>query len=232
MSKDLKQKKSDYLLEVALEEQLEQDEDMKKYPLPEDVEHPHVFSEEHEKRMQEIFKMADKVEHQSYRRKKHFQLAAGIALFLCLTTVTVTQVEAFRLPVFRFFSEVMEKSTYYGVEEVQTELSSRYQMYEPTYVLEGFHVTKVKEEDNYFELHYENDATGQAYNLYFREDLKGFFMDTENAETEERDINGNRAFLSVKENVVRMLMYKDNHQFFISGIIDKNNAVKILESIK
>lgn len=57
-------------------------------------------------------------------------------------------------------------------------------------------------------------------------------MDTENAETEERDINGNRAFLSVKENVVRMLMYKDNHQFFISGIIDKNNAVKILESIK
>lgn len=144
----------------------------------------------------------------------------------------MTQVEAFRLPVFRFFSEVMEKSTYYGVEEVQTELSSRYQMYEPTYVLEGFHVTKVKEEDNYFELHYENDATGQAYNLYFREDLKGFFMDTENAETEERDINGNRAFLSVKENVVRMLMYKDNHQFFISGIIDKNNAVKILESIK
>lgn len=208
MSKDLKQKKSDYLLELALEEQLEQDEDMKKYPLPEDVEHPHVFSEEHEKRMQEIFKMAG------------------------LTTVTVTQVEAFRLPVFRFFSEVMEKSTYYGVEEVQTELSSRYQMYEPTYVLEGFHVTKVKEEDNYFELHYENDATGQAYNLYFREDLKGFFMDTENAETEERDINGNRAFLSVKENVVRMLMYKDNHQFFISGIIDKNNAVKILESIK
>lgn len=49
MSKDLKQKKSDYLLELALEEQLEQDEDMKKYPLPEDVEHPHVFSEEHEK---------------------------------------------------------------------------------------------------------------------------------------------------------------------------------------
>ena len=40
MSKDLKQKKSDYLLELALEEQLEQDEDMKKYPLPEDVEHP------------------------------------------------------------------------------------------------------------------------------------------------------------------------------------------------
>ena len=32
MSKDLKQKKSDYLLELALEEQLEQDEDMKKYP--------------------------------------------------------------------------------------------------------------------------------------------------------------------------------------------------------
>ena len=29
MSKDLKQKKSDYLLELALEEQLEQDEDMK-----------------------------------------------------------------------------------------------------------------------------------------------------------------------------------------------------------
>ena len=162
MSKDLKQKKSDYLLELALEEQLEQDEDMKKYPLSEDIEHPHVFSEEHEKRMKELFKMADKVEHQSYRRKKHFQITAGIALFLCLSTATVTQVEAFRLPVFRFFSEVMEKSTYYGVEEVQTELSSRYQMYEPTYVPEGFHVTKVKEEDDYFEIVQSNISKGSA----------------------------------------------------------------------
>lgn len=37
--------------------------------------------------------MVDKVEHQSYRRKKHFQLAAGIALFLCLTTV-IRQVDS------------------------------------------------------------------------------------------------------------------------------------------
>lgn len=232
MSKDLKQKKSDYLLELALEEQLEQDEDMKKYPLPEDVEHPHVFSEENEKRMKEIFKLADKVENRSYRRKKHFQLAAGIALFLCLTTVTVTQVDAFRLPVFRFFSEVMEKSTYYGVEEVQTELSSRYQMYEPTYVPEGFHVTKVKEGENYFELHYENETTGSFYDLLFREKLDGFFMDTEDAETEERDINGNRAHLSIKGKDVKILMYIDNHQIFLSGVLDQKEAVKILESIR
>ena len=232
MSKDLKQKKSDYLLELALEEQLEQDEDMKKYPLPQDVECPHVFSEEHKKRMKEIFKMADKEEHRACRRKKHFQMAAGIALFLCLSSVTVTQVEAFRLPVLRFFSETMEKATFYGVEEIQLELSVRHQVYEPKYIPAGFRITKIEEGENYFEIKYENEETEKFYDLLFRESINGFFMDTENADIEEKEINGNQVYLSVKDTGVRILMYIDNHQIFLSGIINREEAERILESIE
>lgn len=54
MSEDLKKKKSEYLLELALEEQLDQDMEMKKYEKIEETEPAHVFSKEHDKRMQEL----------------------------------------------------------------------------------------------------------------------------------------------------------------------------------
>ena len=44
MSEDLKKKKSEYLLELALEEQLDQDMEMKKYEKIEETEPAHVFS--------------------------------------------------------------------------------------------------------------------------------------------------------------------------------------------
>lgn len=78
MSEDLKKKKSDYLLELALEEQLEQDTEMKKYEKIEETEPTHVFSKGHDERMQEIFKMADKVENKSRKRKRYRQIAAGL----------------------------------------------------------------------------------------------------------------------------------------------------------
>lgn len=79
MSEDLKKKKSEYLLELALEEQLDQDMEMKKYEKIEETEPAHVFSKEHDKRMQELFKMADKVENRSRKLKKYRQIAAGFA---------------------------------------------------------------------------------------------------------------------------------------------------------
>ena len=49
MSDDLKRKKSDYLLELALEEQLENDGEMQAYQSGN--ERPHEFSDEHNRKI-------------------------------------------------------------------------------------------------------------------------------------------------------------------------------------
>ncbi len=60
MSRNLDEKKSDYLLELALEEQLENDEDMRHWEQLEQENLPHEFSEQHKKRMRKIFRKANK----------------------------------------------------------------------------------------------------------------------------------------------------------------------------
>ncbi len=70
MSENIKKKKSDYLLELALEEQLKFDEEMLKYEKMEKEAPDHVFSKEHNEKMQKIFKMADKGENIFWLRKR------------------------------------------------------------------------------------------------------------------------------------------------------------------
>ena len=114
MSKDLRQKKSDYLLELALEEQLEQDEELLKYTEDSNTP-PHQFSPEHEKKMEEIFKLAHRTEMKSVYRRRFYRTAAGIALFLVLSGVMVGNVEAFRVPVINFISEITDEYSFFKI---------------------------------------------------------------------------------------------------------------------
>ena len=76
MSEDLRKKKSEWLLKLALEEQLEQEEDMQKYSTKEQEEVPQ-FSEEHEKRMKQIFEKLKKTERRK-KYKKYMKIGRGV----------------------------------------------------------------------------------------------------------------------------------------------------------
>ena len=233
MSEDIEKKKSNYLLELALEEQWEKDTEMKKYEKIEETEPVHVFSKDHEERMREIFKMADEVENRSRKCKRYRQIAAGFVLFLCIITFSITQVEAFRLPFVRFFMEIKEKSTLFGTgKEINSGLTQNYKDYEPYYVPSGFAVLEVHEGEEEFYIKYLNDQKQQAYSYYFFEDTDNTALDTENGNTIEVRINGNLAYVVEKGDEVRILMDKDNNQFYLNGTIPYEEAIKIMESIK
>lgn len=233
MSEDLKKRKSDYLLELALEEQLDQDTEMKKYEKIEETEPAHVFSKEHDKRMQEIFKMADKAENKSWKRKRYRQIAAGFALFFCISAFSITQVEAFRLPLVHFFMEIKEKSTLFGArKEMSSGLTENYKEYEPHYVPAGFAVLEVHEGEGEIYIKYLNDQKQQAYSYYFFEETDNTAVDTENGNTVEIKINGNQAYVVQKGDEVNILMNKNNKQFYLNGTIPYEEAIKVMESIK
>ena len=226
MNKDLVQKKNDYLLELALEEQLDHDEDMQKYS--EEVVEPHEFSPEHEARMRELFKKAEKVEKRAGRKRTRIQVAAGIAVVLCCS-----QVDAFRVPVYNFFTEVKEKATRFGVEEKTgqvLELSEKHRVEAPKYIPEGYYVDYMEETKSTFFINYINDESEGMYNFRFQSTITDVVIDTENATTIE--INGNHAYVVEKDKYVRILMHKNDHLYYLAGAIPCEEAIKIMESIE
>lgn len=231
MSDDLKRKKSDYLLELALEEQLENDREMQAYQSGN--ERPHEFSDEHNRKIKDILKRAEREENKKKYRRKRLQAAACIILILSVSTLTVTRVEAFRLPLIRFFSEIREKSTKLNMQgENNFNLTKKFQEYEPQYIPSGFSVNSFNESEVSFYIKYINDEENKAYTFYYFQNSPTKAMDTEKADVVETEINGNKAYIIEKEEEVRILMYKNMHQFYLRGSLPANEAYKIMESIK
>lgn len=233
MSSDLRKKKSDYLLELALEEQMGQDMELEKYRCGNKQENPHVFSENHNRRMRRIFKMADKAEKQGRRLGKHYRIAAGLLLALCISMVLFTQVEAFRLPAVHFFMEIKEKSTMFGVKEkMEQNLTEHYKDYEPRYVPEGFAVKSVNEVEGKVLIGYLNEQKQQEYKFCFFENPGNLDADTEKGITKQITIHGCQAYVIQKGEEIRIIMDKSGKRFYLSGTVSYEEAVKVMESIK
>lgn len=231
MNKNLDEKKSEYLLEMALEEQLENDEDMRHWAQVEEENPPHVFSKRHNKRMRKIFRKAKRVEYYELYRKRALRMVAGFLVIFCASVITVTQVEAFRTPLMRFFTDVKAKSTLFGVEkESKFNLTKNFQKYEPTYIPDGFVVVKVDEHSTWFSIKCEND-NGQFYRYYFCNDVKNFALDTEESAMISTEINGNRASIIQKENEIKIIIYKNDTIFYLEAKLPIEEAYKIMESI-
>ncbi len=231
MSRNLDEKKSDYLLELALEEQLENDEDMRHWEQLEQENLPHEFSEQHKKRMRKIFRKAKRIEFYKEHRKRIVKIAASFLVIICASVITVTQVEAFRMPLLDFFYQVKEKSTFFGVSaDSGRKLTKNFQEYEPTYKPEGFVVTEVHEEDDEFFLKYE-DEKGRMYKFCYFEKIKNFALDTEATMVSNVEINGNKASIIEKGSETRIIMYEENSIFFLGGTISSEDAYKIIESV-
>ena len=231
MSRNLDEKKSDYLLELALEEQLENDEDMRHWEQLEQENLPHEFSEQHKKRMRKIFRKAKRIEFYKEHRKRIVKIAASLLVIICASVITVTQVEAFRMPLLDFFYQVKEKSTFFGVSaDSGGKLTKNFQEYEPTYKPEGFVVTELNEKENRFFIKYE-DEKGDAYQFCFYRKIKDFALDTEEAVALNMEINGHKASAIEKGSETRIIMYEKDSVFYVSGILPFEEAYKIMESI-
>ena len=207
MSRNLDEKKSDYLLELALEEQLENDEDMRHWEQLEQENLPHEFSEQHKKRMRKIFRKAKRIEFYKEHRKRIVKIAASFLVIICASVITVTQVEAFRMPLLDFFYQVKEKSTFFGVSaDSGGKLTKNFQEYEPTYKPEGFVVTEVSEKKDRFSIKYE-DENGSNYKFCFFYKFRDFALDTEDAAVSDININGKKASIIEKGSETRIIMY-------------------------
>lgn len=236
-------KKDEMILTLALLEQMENDEDLKVFDACADETtgqsgtagqgaKPHVFSERHNKRMKEIFKIAARAEKRRKRRRIVKRAAAGLAACICVSTCMVFSSSAFRIPVMNFFTDVKEKYSELVVDKgTKTYVTKNFQEYEPRYVPKGFNVSEVIEEDNFFRISYVNDDSRWYYYSYY-EEPHSIQLDTENISEMQIEINGSEAVVYTKENYFYLVYYKDKKQFIVIGNISLDEVKKIMESIK
>ena len=203
-------KKDEMILTLALLEQMENDEDLKAFDACADETtgqsgtagqgaKPHVFSERHNQRMKEIFKIAARAEKRRKRRRIVKRAAAGLAACICVSTCMVFSSSAFRIPVMNFFTDVNEKYSELVVDKgTKTYVTKNFQEYEPRYVPKGFNVAEVVEEDNFFKIRYVND-NGQWYYFACYEYSHSANVDTENAVKKEIETGENNITVYVKE---------------------------------
>lgn len=232
MNDDLMKKKSDYLLELALEEQLESDEEMNAYNL--DAESIHTFSDEHNRRVDEIQKRAEKRNlFPKQFPKKRLRAVVCLCFALTISVFAVTSVEAFRLPLVRFFMEVKEKSTKFNFQgENNTNLTKDYQAYEPRYIPDGYNIIEVNEGNGTFYIKFMDDEETKSYTFWYYDTPSASAFDTEEAGVTKILIAGNESYAIDKNNELRVLMNKDNHQFFLRGTLSLDEACEIMESIQ
>lgn len=236
-------KKDEMILTLALLEQMENDEDLKVFDTCADETtgqsgtagqgaKPHVFSERHNKRMKEIFKIAARAEKRRKRRRIVKRAAAGLAACICVSTCMVFSSSAFRIPVMNFFTDVKEKYSELVVDKgTKTYVTKNFQEYEPRYVPKGFNVSRVVEEENDFRIYYINSSNNWYYFACYVIP-HSTYIDTEKLTESKIVTKVGDIMVYEKGNYKQVILYRDSHQYSVIGNLDLGEMVKILESVK
>ncbi len=232
MNKKQEQERTEILLKWALEESLETDPDMLKYQSGNDIEDYYAFSEEYERRLKRLYKMAERKERRPVRMKKFRNMAAGIVVFLGVSMVTVSQVEAFRVPIVRFFSSIQKESTFFGArKENGQKVTENFKEYEPSYVPEGYTILEVNEKSNCLRIKYGMPQDSKEYLFVFYRNIESVSIDTEESDYETIEIAGKQAHYVREGERIRVLLDHDGHRYYVSGNISLEEVKRIFESL-
>lgn len=232
MKDELNRKKSEYLLELALQEQMEHDPEIQNFKAEDELTCPHVFSEAHDKNVRRILKTAKRAENRKRNQRRALQLAAGIAVVLCVSSVTVINSKAFRVSFANFLLDVREEySLIFFEKRTVPSVTKNFKEQEPTYIPSGFSIDELTESEDSFTISYLNDNTGWYFLSYFQSP-GSLSVDTEDAERQEVLIDGNQAILINKNDIIHVIMLKEGALYDLVGNISEEESIKILESIK
>ncbi len=233
MENGAENRKSEMILRLALAEQLEDDPEVLAFLPESELEERHVYSAGHERKMKKIFRMAKRAKRRPKRRKRMLRSAAGIAVLLGISLVTISSVDAFRIPVVSFIADAREKATQYRIaKKTEHPLTKSFAKFEPSYVPEGFYVESVKELKDSFSISYSNSETGLWYDLHYYSVPTTVSLDTEDSQVTETFINGNRTVIVEKNGQRRAAMYTGSSQINLYGTISETDLKHVLKSIK
>lgn len=224
---------NDDIFEKALEEMLKEAAKIADKRLGGQLEEPKeeiVFSEEHERNMEKLFRL-ERRKRINKKLIKYTKRCACILIVCCIavTAVGVVKVDALRMRFLRLLYEpdapnsdidfIGDKTNYYADDYIHI-----------SYIPDGFKMTESSHEVGV-------GYTFQNNNQYFTLDANdietaGFNVDTENMEIENLKIQNNDAIYLTKPRVNILVWSDDDTAYVLCGNIPKEDILKIAENIR
>ena len=204
--------------------------------IPEEMRKPHHFSRSFERRMQKIVRQAGiQVKH---RRLPLRQLIAIIIAAVMVLSAAAMSVSAVRDVIIGFITEVYETFTGVRAEPSEDAPETLEEIYEVTWVPEGYELIEDIRESGYRTQRFEN-ATTNSVIIFDQYPVSRYSAnyDTENAEFKNVLVNGENGMAIEWDDEYELIWKKSNYVLELrmlqgeNGNINKNEMDKIAESV-
>lgn len=169
------------------------------------------------------------------RKSKFSSNKAAIFLLILLGAISVTSlsVEAQRLQLFEYFTEIKEEfMRIYRSDEITSlsdpELDINHYYY-PTVSPKGYSFHVYNKARDVITMTYSNGV--DTFVFIQCETTGDYNLDTEDAEIIEIEIGGNRGYLITKKNKTILFWHDYKNEFIIKGSISGDEAIRIAESL-
>ena len=189
------------------------------------------FSKEHEEAMQKLFRKERKK--LFYKKISKYSKRAAVFLLavIIMSGITVFSVEAWRVKVMNFVVEMSQTHSEINFSEDSTKGDS-YTSDEITlgYIPKGFKLEKRDAKGNMVSLIFKRE---KDYFIFYMSKITGSMgIDTENASVKKIQIDGQEALFSSNKNANILVWNDKEHSYSLSGTVEENEMVKIVENIK
>ena len=202
------------------------------HPSDDLLEDPHTFSPEFQAKMAAMTRKAARG-----RRplRRYVQAAAMFVLCFAALGFGAMQVEAIRTPILRFVVSVTQEYTNITFDGGSNkELPASYEEIAPGYIPEGYELREQDLSEWHCYASYENPAT-EGYFSYMVMSTGGSStsFDTEDCRVYEANINGRKAYVSVKltRNTVIIVMFDQDFTYTLAGDLSEEEALAVMESV-
>ena len=206
-------------------------EKIKLSELPTENQLSHVFSNRFNRKMKALIK---------YERRTPFMNAfihrfkiavVTLFIFISLALGTIVSVEAYRIKFFEFITEVWTEFTSIHINVDDIASIGTLAPVEPRYIPDGYSILETLDNEygqtiiyadvNGIEINYNQQVITQSVYLF----------DTENAVTETKIIGEQTVNIISNKNTFQIYWFDETHFYIIVGVIDKNELLKMAESI-
>ena len=186
-------------------------------------------------RMRRLFKQTKKQERRTRVLHALPRVGVAAAVLLLLSIPFIMSVDAFRLPLLNYFNEISHHSTVIRVDETAVDYGAIkdkiHNLYLPSYITPNYSFDSFTNDKQYCIITFSNDD-GEV--IILRSLIKGNSIgaDSEESNVVELIINNEPAQYFSKDGF-NMLVFKYNDAIFmISATVDKDEIIKIAESMK
>lgn len=162
----------------------------------------------------------------------------AIFIFIVISGIVLMtiSVDAFRIRLFNIITEVREKYTEINIKErdenqVEEHGITWASYFYPERIPDGYSLSNSQNFGEIKIIYFTNDL-GDTIEFSQSPVNSSFQVDTENAKTEEIEINSVNGLLVEKDGILTLIWVTDSNTFYIMGKLNKDNIKSMAESIK